>query len=294
MHKCLFGISDYCEFVCWNSCSCFSDMLGYANLLIIELLMMKLHVHDIYKWVLCEFCSNWWIVILCCWIVVEFMPKWSCCWIRYVVAAELYHGYSILWSHCLNWWSCAKLFMWRTKMNFWYIKLLTELSVLLGELNLVEFMFSCRGCVSRVVWEETGVSCENSIVNRFEKWVFVWGSGKWFRGGQNLNFSVHYDRAKCQERLGKNGIEKRLTVWFLCVKTWRLKIWCCLSSYGRATMRNQRATILIRILVFLILEKSCHDGRPTCHDSVRQETLKMQFSSIQLFPNLFISVGTLS
>ena len=31
----------------------------------------------------------------------EFMFKWSC-WIGYVVAAELYHGYSILWSSGLN------------------------------------------------------------------------------------------------------------------------------------------------------------------------------------------------
>jgi len=46
-----------------------------------------------------------------------------------VVAAELYHGYSILWSCGLNLFSCVKLFMWRTKINFWYMKLLDELDL---------------------------------------------------------------------------------------------------------------------------------------------------------------------
>ena len=46
-------------------------------------------------------------------------------------------------------------------------ELLTEFLVLLGELDLVKFLFSCCGCVSRVIWEKTGVLCENSIVNRF-------------------------------------------------------------------------------------------------------------------------------
>jgi len=33
-----------------------------------------------------------------------------------------------------------------------------------------------------------------------------------------LNFSVEYDRAKCQERVGENGIKNQLTVWILRVK----------------------------------------------------------------------------
>ena len=42
-------------------------------------------------------------------------------------------------------------------MNFCYMKLLlTEFLMLLYELNLVEFLFSCCGYVSRVVWEKTG------------------------------------------------------------------------------------------------------------------------------------------
>ena len=71
-----------------------------------------------------------------------------------------------------NLWSCVKLFMWRTKMKFWYMKLLAEFLMLMDELNLVEFLFSCCDFVSRVVWEKTGFSCENSSVNRFEKWVW--------------------------------------------------------------------------------------------------------------------------
>jgi len=35
--------------------------------------MLKLHVLDMYKWVYYELCSNWWIVLCCCWFVVEIM-----------------------------------------------------------------------------------------------------------------------------------------------------------------------------------------------------------------------------
>jgi len=135
---------------------------------------------------------------------------------------------------------CVKLFMWRTKMNFWYVKFLTEFLVLLGELDLVKLMFSCCGCISQVIWEKTRVLCENSIVNRFEEWVFMWGSGKLFWNSWNLNFSVDYDRAKCQERVGENDIENGLTVWILrakwlkahFLKSW-FWTWCC---QNRATI----------------------------------------------------------
>ena len=43
------------------------------------------------------------------------------------------------------------------------------------------------------------------------------------RDGWNLNFSVDYDRAMCQERLGENDIKIRLTVWILCAKWWKRK-----------------------------------------------------------------------
>ena len=52
-------------------------------------------------------------------------------------------------------------------MNFCYMRLLTEFLTWLKELNLVEFMFSCCGCVSRVIWEKTGFSCEMSMFKRF-------------------------------------------------------------------------------------------------------------------------------
>jgi len=79
LHKCLLWISDYCELICWNSCSSFNDMFEDMKLLIIELLMMKLHVHNMWKWVYCELCSNCWIVLCCCWFVVGFMFNWCCC-----------------------------------------------------------------------------------------------------------------------------------------------------------------------------------------------------------------------
>jgi len=123
---------------------------------------------------------------------------------------------------------CVKLFMWMTKMNFWYVKFLTEFLVFLGELDLVKFLFSCCGCVSRVVWKKTRVLCENLIFNRFEEWVFMWGSGKLFWDSWNLNFLIDYDREKCQERVGENGIENGLTVWILSAKWWKthfLKSW---------------------------------------------------------------------
>ena len=117
----------------------------------------------------------------------------------------------------------VKLFMWRTKMNLRFMRLLTELLIWLRELNLVDFLFSCWGCVSRVVWEKTGFSCEISIFKRFlNKWLCeVFENDFW--DGWNLNFSVDYDRAKCQEHVGENGIKIRLTVWILCAKWWKQK-----------------------------------------------------------------------
>jgi len=58
MQKCLFEISDYCELNRLKLCSCYSDIFGYMNLLIIELLLIKLHVHGMYKWVCCELYLN--------------------------------------------------------------------------------------------------------------------------------------------------------------------------------------------------------------------------------------------
>ena len=54
-------------------------MFGYVNLLIIVLLMKKLHVHDIYKWVLCELCS----IDELCYVVVDLW--WDSCLIDVVV-----------------------------------------------------------------------------------------------------------------------------------------------------------------------------------------------------------------
>ena len=105
MHKCLFWISDYCEFICWNSCSTFSDMFEDMKLFIIQLLMMKLHVHNMWKWVCCELCSNCWIVLCCCWFVVEFMFNWCCCW-WFITWVFIIMG---LWCEL----SCGWWFLWK-------------------------------------------------------------------------------------------------------------------------------------------------------------------------------------
>ena len=47
------------------------------------------------------------------------------------------------------------------------MSLLTEFLMLLDELDLVEFLFSCCGCGTRVVWEKTEFSCEKSVFKRF-------------------------------------------------------------------------------------------------------------------------------
>jgi len=113
--------------------------------------------------------------------------------------------------------------MWRTKMNLWYMRLLTEFLMLLDELDLENFLLSCCVCVSRVVLEKTGFSCENQCLSVFaNKWLWK-VLGKWFWDGGNLNFSVEYDRVKCQERVGENDTEIRLMVWILCAKWWKRK-----------------------------------------------------------------------
>ena len=118
MHKCLFEISDYSELTCWNSCSSISDMCGYVNLLIIELLMMNLHVHDIYIyiyiyiyiWILNELWSidEYWMLLLNCdgihdyklWLLLLLIISyhglgmnydWSCCcWIELLRRIEFW------------------------------------------------------------------------------------------------------------------------------------------------------------------------------------------------------------
>jgi hypothetical protein len=71
-----------------------------------------------------------------------------------------------------------------------------------------------------------------------------------FCGGWNLNFSVDYDRAKCQEHVGENGIENGLTVWILRAKTWNLEN--LILSVRQPSYYDfwHRTTILTRFRVF--------------------------------------------
>ena len=77
--------------------------------------MMKLHVHNMRKWVYCELCSNCWIVLCCCWFVVEFMFDWCCC--CYEIMLLMIHNLGVhnygLWSElsCCCWF-CGNGLIW--------------------------------------------------------------------------------------------------------------------------------------------------------------------------------------
>jgi len=69
-------------------------------------------------------------------------------------------------------------------MNFCYMRLLTEFLTWLKELNLVEFLFSCYGCVSRVVWGKIGfrvrIRCLSvlQISDYVRFWKMIFGMGE--------------------------------------------------------------------------------------------------------------------
>ena len=71
-----------------------------------------------------------------------------------------------------------------------------------------------------------GIWVDEIRVFRMKCWCLSVFANKWlcevlendFWDGWNLNFSVDYDRAMCQERVGENDIKVRLTVWILCAK----------------------------------------------------------------------------
>jgi len=76
-----------------------------------------------------------------------------------------------------------------------------------------------------------GIWVDEIRVFRMKCWCLSVFANKWlcevlendFWDGWNLNFSVDYDRAMCQERVGENDIKVRLTVWILCAKWWKRK-----------------------------------------------------------------------
>ena len=56
-------------------------MFGYVNLMLIELLMMKLHAKDVYICIPCVFTRNWWnIMLMNSWLVVAVVVMRCCCW----------------------------------------------------------------------------------------------------------------------------------------------------------------------------------------------------------------------
>jgi len=130
--------SDYCEFICWNLCSNFDAMFGYVNLMLnMLLLLLILHTWIVVIRDFVDFHSNWHKLVLLLLIVmnsrldevfVELDMLLLLICIMGVHFCEVVVSIGEI---------CVELFLWRTKMNFWYMRLLTELLVLLGELDLV-------------------------------------------------------------------------------------------------------------------------------------------------------------
>jgi len=83
-----------------------------------------------------------------------------------VVIVELYHVYSNLWGCGLT---CEVVLIFMSEEPKWSFDEWTEILMLLNELNLVEFLFSCLGYVSRIVWEKTRFFCEKLKFKRFSK-----------------------------------------------------------------------------------------------------------------------------
>jgi len=81
----------------------------------------------------------------------------------------------------------------------------------------------------------------------FENWVFMWGSGKLFWNSWNLKSLIDYDRAKCQERVGENGIENGLTDWILRAKWWKSHF---LKNWFLDLMLSNRAAIFAAVTRF--------------------------------------------
>jgi len=128
------------------------------------------------------------------------------------------------------------------------MNLLTEVLMLLSELNIVKFLFLHYGYVSRVVWEKTRISYDKSTFKRFWNKMIMRGFGNMFWVGWNLNFSVEYDRAKCQEHVGENRIENRLTVWIYARngEGWKIGFSVCITSmtvHTRGTVRVFGSTL---------------------------------------------------
>ena len=96
-------------------------------------------------------------------------------------------------------------------------------------------------------WWRLGFSLGKSVSECFtnkclcEVWeIDFWEVETWI--------SVDYDRGKCQERVGENGTEIHLTVWFLREKWWNRK-WkngkpVLSAEHGRAWFSTGRANLL--------------------------------------------------
>ena len=78
--------SDYCELICWISCTHLDVKFMYVKLTLNMLLLLNLHVRIVVIWYFVDFCSNWYKLAL--WLLIV-MNSWlndvvvvmrCCCW----------------------------------------------------------------------------------------------------------------------------------------------------------------------------------------------------------------------
>jgi len=132
----------FCEFKWRILCSYFDTKFGYVKLMLNMLLLLNLHVWILAIWNFVNFCSNGCKIVLLCWLLMNLclndvvaVVRCCCCWI-----VPWVFQFVRLWFELR---SCVKFYVLRTKMNFWWMKLLTEILMLLNGLNLVELLFLC-------------------------------------------------------------------------------------------------------------------------------------------------------
>jgi len=138
--------------------------------------------------------------------------------------------------------------MWRTKMNFCYMRLLTEFLMLFDELDLVEFLFSCCGYVRRVVWEKMSFSCEMlafkrfwqiSDYVRFWKMILGWGWLSYFNVEMSI-FKCSLYGLSVRNALAKTELKSDSKTRFY---VWKRKNAILLYWWGDMTVCLDEATV---------------------------------------------------
>jgi len=76
---------NFCEFKCQFSCSLLNGDFRYVEFVINLLILLILQCWNMLIWTLCDFCLNWWEMMLLLWVVGEIMVIWyECCWWEFI------------------------------------------------------------------------------------------------------------------------------------------------------------------------------------------------------------------